>query len=135
MKGLQISVSNWHSSIFDLRFNFISGKQNCNSLKAAGTPMIKALPLMASLKLTLLPGEFSTKTSRLGSLSPTLMKERVEAWKLLDEREALRATRRRAIVDAIVRCFQLVLIAWQRRLEVAGIEVGVKSKTGLASFA
>jgi len=47
-------------------------------LNAAGTPMIKAFPLMASLKLTLLPGELSRRTSRLGSLSPTLMNAREE---------------------------------------------------------
>lgn len=38
---------------------------------------------IASLKFTLLPGEFSTRTSRFGSWSPTLMKARDEAWKLL----------------------------------------------------
>lgn len=95
-----------------------------NPLKAAGTPMINALPLMASLRLTLLPGEFSTKTSRLGSLSPTLMKERAEAWKPLDEREALRATRRRAVVDDIVRCFQLMLTALRRRLGLTFLKLG-----------
>lgn len=37
-------------------------------LKAAGTPMIKALPLAPSSlnRLTLFPGEFSTRTSRSG---------------------------------------------------------------------
>lgn len=48
--------------------------------------MIKDLPVLISLlKLTLLPGEFSTKTSTLGSLSPTLMKARAELWKDLDD--------------------------------------------------
>ena len=70
--------------------------------------MIKDLPvLICSLKLTLLPGEFSTKTSTLGILSPTLMKARAELWKNLDDREALSANLRRAVVDAIVMMFQL----------------------------
>jgi hypothetical protein len=54
----------------------LEGKEDL--LNAAGTPMIKAFPLMASLKLTLLPGELSRRTLRLGSLSPTLTKSREE---------------------------------------------------------
>jgi hypothetical protein len=83
------------------------------SLKAAGTPMIKAFPVIASLKLILLPGELSTKTSRLGSLSPTLIKARAELWKFLG-REALRGSRRSAIVEAIIKSFQLLLVVERR---------------------
>lgn len=69
--------------------------------------MINALPVIVSDKLTLLPGEFSTRTSRLGSLSPTLMKARAEEWKLLVGREALSASRRKIVVDAIFWCSKL----------------------------
>jgi len=70
--------------------------------------MIKDLPVVTcSLKLTLLPGEFSTKTSTFGTLSPTLIKARAELWKDLDDREALSASLRRAVVDAIVVTVQL----------------------------
>lgn len=77
--------------------------------------MIKAFPLIASLKLILLPGEFSTRTSRFGSLSPTLMKARAELWKFLG-REALSANRRSAIVEAIIKDIQLLLVVegWMR---------------------
>ena len=71
-------------------------------LKAAGTPIINAFPVVNSLKLTLLPGLFSTRTSRFGSLSPTLMKARAELWKDRAGRVAPKATRRRANCDAIV---------------------------------
>ena len=71
--------------------------------------MIKAFPLIASLRLTLLPGELSTRTSRFGSLSPTLMKARAELWKFLG-REALSANRRSAIVEAIIEDIQLLLV-------------------------
>lgn len=72
-------------------------------LKAAGTPIIKDFPvLISSLNLTLLPGEFSTKISRFGILSPTLMKARAEPWKDLDDREAPRPSLRSAVVEAIV---------------------------------
>jgi hypothetical protein len=47
-------------------------------LNAAGTPMIKPFPEIASLRFTLLPGEPSARTSRLGMLSPTLTKARCE---------------------------------------------------------
>jgi hypothetical protein len=43
-------------------------------------PMIKPLPVSSLARLTLLPGEPSTR-SRLGSLSPTLTKTGAEAWK------------------------------------------------------
>ncbi len=79
-------------------------------LKAAGTPMIKAFPVIASPKLTLLPGELSTRTSRLGILSPTLMKARDELWKVREVREArepLRVNRRRARVEAMLKLAQL----------------------------
>ncbi len=81
-------------------------------LKAAGTPMIKALPVMVSLKLTLLPGEFSTRTSRFGSVSPILMKARAEEWnlKIPVGREALRAARRRTVVETILVDLVLMLV-------------------------
>ena len=73
------------------------------SLNAAGTPMIKDFPLLvSSAKLTLLAGEFSTKTSSLGMLSPTLMKARAELWKYLVGRVAASAKRRRAVVEAMI---------------------------------
>lgn len=51
-------------------------------LKAAGTPMTKALPLATSLaRFTLLPGEFSVRTSRSGMESPTWMRRGMEEWK------------------------------------------------------
>ena len=50
-------------------------------LKAAGTPIIKDFPvLISSAKLTLLPGEFSNKTSSFGMLSPALINARAELW-------------------------------------------------------
>lgn len=56
------------------------GHENCKVelfylLKAAGTPMIKALPLapISFNRLTLFPGEFSTRTSRSGIWSPARM--------------------------------------------------------------
>jgi hypothetical protein len=67
--------------------------------------MINALPLlMASLRLTLLPGEFSTRTSRFGSESPTLMRARLEAWKLLVKvaRDEVATRRRKIVVEVIV---------------------------------
>lgn len=66
--------------------------------------MINAFPpFTASPKFTLLPGEFSTKTSRSGSRSPTLMKAREETEKLLlDDEAAVCARRRRRAGDAIV---------------------------------
>jgi len=79
--------------------------------------MIKDLPVLISLlKLTLLPGEFSTKTSRAGILSPTLMKARAELWKDRDGREALRANLRRAALDAIMMVFQLAWMSVGREL-------------------
>jgi hypothetical protein len=72
--------------------------------------MIKAFPVIASPKLTLLPGELSTRTSRLGILSPTLMKARDELWKVREvrePREPLRANRRRARVEAMLKLAQL----------------------------
>ena len=63
-------------------------------LKAAGTPMIIELPLLiSSAKLTLLPGEFSTRTSSSGMLSPTLINGLAELWKVLAGRAAVRASR------------------------------------------
>jgi hypothetical protein len=84
-------------------------------LKAAGTPMIRAFPLMVSLRFTLFPGELSTRTSRLGSLSPTLINAREELWKALEVREAPRASLRRANVEAML---QLVSIDGLRYMEV-----------------
>lgn len=64
------------------------GHENCKVeflyiLKAAGTPMIKALPLAPSSldRLTLFPGEFSTRTSRSGIRSPARTKAGVVVWK------------------------------------------------------
>lgn len=54
--------------------------------------MIKALPVVSSLRLTLLAGEFSTKVSRLGILSPTLMNARGVVEKV---RKAWGAAKRR----------------------------------------
>jgi hypothetical protein len=96
----------WTYEGLEIAFDIM--KVSMYSLKAAGTPMIKAFPLIASLKLTLLPGELSTRTSRFGSLSPTLMKARAELWKFLG-REALSASRRSAIVEAIIEYSQLLL--------------------------
>lgn len=65
-------------------------------------PIIKPLPLVSSsARLTLLPGEFSTRTSMFGILSPTLIKARAELWNDLVGRAAARANRRRAVVDAM----------------------------------
>ena len=72
--------------------------------------MIKAFPVIASPRLTLLPGELSTRTSRLGILSPTLMKARDELWKVREAREALRANRRRIRGEAILQLTRLKLI-------------------------
>lgn len=72
-----------------------------NVLKAAGTPMIRALSLMILLRFTLLPGLFSTKTPRLGSLSPILMNALAVLWKLLEGRAALSADLRRTEVEAM----------------------------------
>jgi hypothetical protein len=78
---------------------FVNHKPNL--LKAAGTPIINAFPLAISLKLTLLPGESSTRTSSAGILSPTLMKARAELWKDRAGRAAM-ANRRMADVDAMI---------------------------------
>ena len=48
-----------------------------NLLKAAGTPMIKPLPLSSFAMDTLLPGEFSINSTS-GMASPTLTKAEVE---------------------------------------------------------
>lgn len=60
-------------------------------LKAAGTPMIRPLPLSSLAIETLFPGEFSM-SSTSGMASPTLTQTRDEAW---NERET-EATPRRA---------------------------------------
>ena len=52
-----------------------------NILNAAGTPMITPLPFSSLARLTLLPGEFSTRTSRLGMASPFWTKAGVVLWK------------------------------------------------------
>jgi len=61
--------------------------------------MIKAFPLVNSLKSTLFPGEFSTRTSRLGSFSPTLMNDRAELW---NERAEEESANRRSAYDAMI---------------------------------
>ena len=50
-------------------------------LKAAGTPTIKPLPVSSFDRLTLFPGEFSTRTSRSGMLSPAFTATREVVWK------------------------------------------------------
>jgi hypothetical protein len=49
-------------------------------LNAAGTPMIKPLPLSSLRRLTLWPGEFSTRSTS-GSGSPTATHAGDEVWK------------------------------------------------------
>lgn len=79
-------------------------------LKAAGTPIMRAFSFVNSLKSTLLPGEFSTSTSRLGSLSPTLIKAREEIWKDRAGRAALKATRRMANMDDMINLFVMIAL-------------------------
>jgi hypothetical protein len=82
---------------------------NVYSLNAAGTPIIKDFPLLtSSAKLTLLPGESSTRTSSFGMLSPTLTKRPAELWKDLIGRAAVRVSRRRAAVVAMIAEFALM---------------------------
>lgn len=50
---------------------YIGKEELCHILKAAGTPIMRALALISSLRFTVLPGDFSTRiTSGIGS--PTL---------------------------------------------------------------
>lgn len=74
--------------------------------------MINALPLIASVRLTLFPGEFSTRTSRFGSLSPTWMKAREEEWKVRAGIRAVRAARRKTFVDAILVQLDVYKYGW-----------------------
>ena len=67
----------YQSSNAHIVLKVLSNGNNMHILKAAGTPIIKDFPLATcSAKLTLLPGESSTKISSFGMLSPTLMKAR-----------------------------------------------------------
>lgn len=84
-------------------------------VKAPGTPTMYPLDaLNSSARLTVLPGEFS-KSSRLGTSSPTLTETRVVAWKLraapkgrwVRVRAARRRDARRAIAAMELKlCFQ-----------------------------
>lgn len=65
--------------------------------------MIRAFPFVNSLRSTLLPGEFSTRTSRFGSLSPTLMNEREVQWKPRADRVPLNPSWRMANLDAMIK--------------------------------
>lgn len=66
-------------------------------LKAAGTPMIN--PLSSSCdRLTLLPGEFSTRTVRSGIRSPTSTQAGREVWN-----DACEAARSRGSMQASLR--------------------------------
>ena len=87
------------SEMAEIRVN--EGRRE-NILKAAGTLMMSALPLIVVLRLTLFPREASAKASILESLSPTLIKLRAEPWNERVEREELSARRRRTKGDAIV---------------------------------
>lgn len=80
---------------------FVITTEIMNLLNAAGTPIIRALPLICSLRLTLFPGESSTRTSRLGMLSPTLTNCLGEIWR---ERqwEALIASPRMTLDDGLM---------------------------------
>jgi hypothetical protein len=69
-------------------------------LKAAGTPIIRALSLISSLRFTLFPGDFST-SSMPGNVSPTLTKALGEIWKER-AREAATPSRRRTEALAII---------------------------------
>lgn len=52
-----------------------------HALKAAGTPTMTPLPLISLARLILLPGESSTRTSRLGMASPFCTKAGAVLWK------------------------------------------------------
>lgn len=57
------------------------GDNRSDVLKAAGVPMITPLPLISLARLTLFPGEFSTRTSRSGMESPFWTKAGAVLWK------------------------------------------------------
>lgn len=57
------------------------GDNQSDVLKAAGVPMITPLPLISLARLTLFPGEFSTRTSRSGMESPFWTKAGAVLWK------------------------------------------------------
>ena len=73
-----------------------------NVLNAAGTPMMRPLPLSSVERLTLSPGEPSTR-STLGILSPTLTMVAAVVWKGLQVvgsvRGRVRARKRVLIID------------------------------------
>lgn len=67
----------------------LAGREGVHALKAAGVPIMTALFLISLARLTLLPGEFSTRTSRFGMASPFCTNAGAVLWK----REACARTR------------------------------------------
>ena len=57
----------------------MKGWESADVLKAAGTPMIKPLPLISLKRFTLLPGECSTRSTS-GRRLPTATQAGREAW-------------------------------------------------------
>lgn len=77
-------------------------------LNAAGVPMITPLPEISFDRFTLLPGEFSTRTSRSGTASPFCTKAGAVLWNGATRgmvARGARVARRRAanMVDVYVR--------------------------------
>lgn len=72
-------------------------------VKAPGTPTIYPLEdLNSSARLTLKPGEFSIKPSKLGTSSPTFTRARGVLWKArMAAAGRVKATRRREVRKAI----------------------------------
>lgn len=84
-------------------------------LKAAGVPMIRPFPLISFARLTLLPGDPSTKTSRSGIASPFWTNAGAVLWK--DAACGLtrgRRVARRWAANMVYGVFSILRMIWGR---------------------